>query len=820
MLLNSLFKHWSYRIISPGTLLREKYEALKQLLHFDIGCHEKMAELQGLLHGGHREDFARIRHRFNLFSAEVAGMVDALETMNPGSYSALKSYHKKFNFYTRFLLAPPEINCSPPFVVGLEEISENTKEIGNKAKNLACLQNETEIPIPHGFAIPACGYHYFIEYNKLREKIDCLLTQLDIESPASLTKISHLLQELVADAEVPPKIVSAILFAYDSHIENSTLQPEVAVRSSAISEDGKFSFAGQYATELKVTKTDIASGYKVVIASKYSQEALYYRISKGLGDEETAMCVLVQEMVPAKASGVLYTRGVRKNSTDQDLLHLHVADGLGEQLVGGTVRPDSYILQRRKPFSIVSSTINIPLLTTDQIVVLAKLGIEIEDYFSTAQDIEWAIDSADQPFILQARELHISNKVVKPEPTDIILPTPSSYGNECASPGVASGKIYRMESNNHMEEVPEGAVLVTRDIPPSLVKCISRLSAVLAEKGSKASHFATVAREFGVPLLTGIDNARNIFKPDSTVTVDGDSGTVFPGRIDALIETSKKLVATGPYHRTVSEALKFITPLELTDPEALNFTPEGCRSMHDIIRFCHEKALMSMFTTGRPGTGRGALRLAGDIPLDVFLFDVGGGITTGNGKNAVPLKDVGSAPFQALWKGLSHPKVQWKQKPFDWDAYDKIELSGGIPPKKDSFAFASYAVIGTDYLHFNIRFGYHFTILDVLCGENSAENHCMLRFAGGGGDYDHRSFRIHFITGVLEKLDFSVDKKGDLLEAKLPPMPSCDILEKLDILGRLLGATKLMDMVLDSEKMAADCVEEFFKGRYSFSQEG
>jgi pyruvate,water dikinase len=381
--------------------------------------------------------------------------------------------------------------------------------------------------------------------------------------------------------------------------------------------------------------------------------------------------------------------------------------------------------------------------------------------------------------------------------------------------------VYQLDSNHKLEDVPTGAILVTLDSPPSLVKVINRLSAVIAENGSRASHFATVAREFGIPFLAGVSDARKLFSPGCTLTVDGNRGAVYEGQIDELLQKEAPSSATGPYQRILRQALKFITPLELIDPAGDNFTPEGCRSMHDIIRFCHEKALLSMFTAGKPGTGRGSLRLVADMPLDVFLFDVGDGIATKTNKDqGVPLATVTSVPFQALWKGLSHPDVQWKQKPFDWDAYDRIELSGGVPPKRDSFAFASYAVIGADYLHFNIRFGYHFTIVDAMCGENMAENHCMLRFAGGGGDYDHRSLRIDFISRVLERLDFEVEHKGDLLEAKLPSLESHVMQEKLDILGRLLGATKLMDMVLEDEQMVDNCVEDFYNGRYSFSQEG
>lgn len=831
MQLNSLFKHWSYRIIAPGTLLREKYEALKQLLSYDICCHEEMAEFQELLHDRHREDFARIRKRFNHFSAQVAGMVQALDTMSPGTYTALKSYHKKFDFYTRFLIAPPAIDFAPPYVLTLEEISLDTKQIGNKAKHLAVLKNNLDIPVPRGFAITSSGCHYFIEYNNLRGAIEEQLAELDINSPKSLTAISQKLKGIITGADVPPEIEDPILAAYDSWQQQGHSLVKVAVRSSAINEDGKSSFAGQYATCLNVNRRQIGHAYKEVLASKYSPEALYYRVSMGLGDEETAMSVLIQEMVDATSSGVLYTTDITGSPPEiDDSLHLHITSGLGEQLVSGAVNPDYYQLAREKPHPITSKenkNSDKPIISDEQAMVLAAKGIIIEDFFNSPQDIEWAIDGHDNLYILQARELHVSKKIKQTKANNhrsthdqkeekILL-----SGCEKCSSGVAGGPVYLVTSNHDLDTVPQGAVLITRDSPPSFVKVISRISAVLSTRGSRASHFATIAREFGVPFLTGIEDVTTFFEEGRVVTVDGYQGQVYEGLLEERIKNHSRPKEKGPYHRILGEALKFITPLELTDPAGENFIPEGCRSMHDIIRFCHEKALLSMFTTGKPGTGRGSLRLNADIPLDVFLFDVGGGISVKPPKGgSVALEAVSSLPFQSIWQGLSHPDVQWKQKPFDWDAYDRIELSGGVPPKKDSFAFASYAVVSGDYLHFNLRFGYHFTIVDVMCGKNSAENHCMLRFAGGGGDYDHLSLRIDFLSGVLERLDFTVEKKGDLLEAKLPGLPQDIMAQKLDMLGRLLGASKLMDMVLDGEEMVLACVEDFYKGRYSFSQEG
>lgn len=820
MLLNSLFRHWSYRLFAPGTMLRERYEALKQLLNLDIYCHEQMAEFQDMLHGGHLEDLVAIRRRFTQFSSQVEGMVASLETISPGSYASLKSYHKKFDFYTRFLIAPPAIQYAPPFVIPLDEITQESKTIGNKAKHLALLKKTLDITVPAGYAITTGGYHYFIEYNDLRPEIDRLLQDIHIQSPGSLNEISARLQDLILAGQVPPALEEEMNAAF-AHLEQECSAGElaVAVRSSAIAEDSGFSFAGQYATRLDVKKSEVAESYKQVLASKYSSEALYYRISSGLGDEETAMSVLVQCMVPAVASGVVYTRDT---VSSREMIHVLATRGLGERLVSGAETPEAYIFSHGQQPAPLSNEGSHEILDPASASLIAKTAMAIEELFNTPQDIEWAIDGANTLNILQARELHTEiPEHSRIDEAELCEERVLIADLKRASTGAACGEVYHLDGQHNLESVPDGAVLVAAESPPEYVKILGKVAAVISEKGSRASHFATVAREFGVPFLTGKEDAGDFLEPGMLVTVDGYQGRVFAGRIDPLLkhaeaQTHRKFRST-PLH----QAMKFITPLELVDPLGDNFTPEGCRSMHDIIRFCHEMALHAMFTTARPGTGRGALRLVADIPLDVFLFDVGGGFSTEvNKRKSIPLDEVASEPFQAIWKGMSHPDVQWKQKPFDWAAYDKIELAGGVPPKRDSFAFASYAVIGGDYLHFNIRFGYHFTIVDVLLGNNPAENYCMLRFAGGGGDYDQRLLRIDFITGILEQLDFHVEQKGDLLEAKVQGLAPALLSEKLDMVGRLLGATKLMDMVLEDDAMVATCIEEFFNGRYSFSQEG
>jgi pyruvate,water dikinase len=324
-----------------------------------------------------------------------------------------------------------------------------------------------------------------------------------------------------------------------------------------------------------------------------------------------------------------------------------------------------------------------------------------------------------------------------------------------------------------------------------------------------------------VPLLVSTRNATDLLPHERIVTVDAGNQTVYDGMVDQLlVEKGPPVIDTSiPYFRKLKAIHDFIAPLKLLDPRAANFVPESCRSMHDIIRFVHEKGVQSMFGIGdRLGSrARGAVKLVSQLPLDVFLLDIGGGLLAGKTRgNNVTVEQIACEPLLALWKGLSHRGVRWEDRShFDWKTFDEVVMAGGIA-RKDSADFASYAVIDKDYLNLNMRFGYHFAIIDTLCGEKKKENYCLLRFAGGGGDFSGRSLRIAFLDSVLGKIGFQVDYKGDLLDARIADIQAETLADLLDLIGKLLGATKLMDMALRGNEQVDRYVHDFFQGRYNF----
>jgi pyruvate,water dikinase len=143
-------------------------------------------------------------------------------------------------------------------------------------------------------------------------------------------------------------------------------------------------------------------------------------------------------------------------------------------------------------------------------------------------------------------------------------------------------------------------------------------------------------------------------------------------------------------------------------------------------------------------------------------------------------------------------------------------MSGGII-SPEAAMFASHAIISEDYLNLNLKFGYHFVIVDAMCTDQPQDNYILFRFSGGGADLDKRSLRADFLSQVLMRLGFEVSRKSDLVDAQSIGADEKTTEHRLDIVGRLLGATRLMDMYLKDESMVAGFVEDFMNGRYHFA---
>ena len=223
-------------------------------------------------------------------------------------------------------------------------------------------------------------------------------------------------REAVQAVTLPDSLQSEILTAY-SQLGADT----VAVRSSATAEDlPDASFAGQQDTFLNISGvSELLEKIKSCWASLWSDRAIAYRRDNGIDDAQLAMSVVVQTMIDAEVSGVMFTR----SPTGGEELVIESNWGLGESVVSGEITPDHFTVSRETEALIRETVVTkrkmvvregvqavpigqreIPSLQRGRIAELSKIGMEVEAFYGEPQDIEWArIDG--QFHLLQARPI-------------------------------------------------------------------------------------------------------------------------------------------------------------------------------------------------------------------------------------------------------------------------------------------------------------------------------------------------------------------------------------------------------------------------------
>ncbi len=820
----NILKQFSEQLISPDLFIRKRYATFQQLLNCDRKCHRLLADLEDIYYNTRPVDINRIRVLYGDFSADVLAMLNCLAKLAPGRYKNLIDYYKKIDFYARFALAPPKCATSRPYILPVAAAHPDDRRTGGKGLHLSQLASSLGLPVPAGFIISTSAFNAFLELNNLRTKINEQLARTDIHSLTSLQETTDVLTTYIRQAEMPVDLMQEIERAI-SGLAAQYPGKAFAVRSSAVGEDSTLSFAGQYCSLLNIKKEELLAAYRQVLAGKYTPEAILYRIINGIDDEETPMAVIVLVMVEARISGVVATGNPAAPDSFSTLVHS--VRGLGDTLMDGRATATTQEFQQVDGNAVITRHSPGQLsdeLSDDQIHLLVRWAEKIAAYYKEPQEIEWSCDTDDTIYLLQSRRLMLERGKPETKEPDLSQLSLLFQGGVTAAPGIGCGPVCHLPAPDQLQTIANGSILVCEVTPPTLVTVLPRLSGVIARYGSSADHFSSVAREFGIPVLVQAGEHCLDLTNGEPLTLWAEKQSVFRGTVKLADKRSdpSQRTSKSPLFNTLKMVIDFTSPLALVDPSSSDFRPENCRSLHDIIRFSHEKAVQAMFIQSTDSLLRKpkGVQLQSDIPLQMHIIDVGGGLVRDTvDREKITMADICCLPLKALWQGLSHPQVHWHNRAhFDWQTYDSIALAGGVATKNDA-DLASFCLISKEYLNVNMRFGYHFTLLDSLCGEASDENYILIRFAGGGGNSLGKDLRLIFVAKVLTKLNFTCEQTGELLDARLMRYDKKITAARLDQVGRLLGAVRLLDMVLKHEYMIEPMVEEFFQGKYDFSNE-
>jgi pyruvate,water dikinase len=258
--------------------------------------------------------------------------------------------------------------------------------------------------------------------------------------------------------------------------------------------------------------------------------------------------------------------------------------------------------------------------------------------------------------------------------------------------------------------------------------------------------------------------------------------------------------------------LRHIAPLNLVDPFRDDFSPKACRTIHDILRLIHEKAVGRLVEAAGFGAGSsGAVKLDLPVPAGITVIDIGGGLQNVSGAGPVVPEQVASPPFQAVIRGMVRPGA-WRTDAVPLTVNDFLTSMFRAPDliaESARQAGANVAVISRDYLNLNIKFGYHYTIIDSYVSGTPRSNHVYFRFAGGATDLTKRSRRLQVIAAILEEQGFSLATKGDMIIARISNLNAEDMLARLEVIGRLISFTRQLDAVLQDSGAVDRAVAAF-----------
>lgn len=808
----------------PG--LQRRYRFFKSLLAANNLILEELTALERLMYEGRSFTQDDVTGRVRRLVERSCALVEDLNALCCGTFPELFERTETMGRAALSALTRERTFDSPVLVLPLDAISlENMDEVGGKAANLGEVRNRVGLPTPDGFAVTASAAALFLRHVGLLESLRTRLAGLDITDIAALESVCAKASERIMVAPLPPALERALMDKAREIISRFGPDVRLAVRSSAVCEDSEASFAGQHASVLGTAPATLARAWSAVVASGFTARAVFYRRSKGYSEQDVMMSVLVLTMVRSTAGGVLYT--IDPNSGHSDDMLLAAAWGLGVSVVDGSTDVDFWRVRRdgREVISariarketlftvlpqggIVSQPVqpelrDRPCLTEAQIAVLVDYGLRLEAHYGVPQDVEWALDGDGRLFVIQSRPLTRAGGAERADCCEFVPGRiPLLFGGQAASLGVASGPVYVVHPDHPLPDIPRGAILVARQTSPAYVAAMGKAAGIITDVGSATGHMASVAREFGIPTLVGASGATHLLPHGTEVTLDATNRVVYAGRVQELLRERRpvNLMKGSPVFKSLQTAMEHLSPLNLVDPQEPDFRAENCRTLHDIIRFCHEEAMQEMFrlSDGLVPAERQARELRTALPFRVLLLDLGGGISPAADAVLIDMENVLCAPLRALLGGMLHPDTARER----------------TRPNPEA---ASYAIVSAEYMNFSGRLGNHFATIDAWTGPVINDNYITLSFKGGAAEYVQRVRRAALLAGILRRLGFRVMQTGDALKAEIRKYDETRFLDRLNTLGRLLASVRALDSRLGDDEEVTRLVDDFFLSGHRFS---
>ncbi|MBU2647998.1 hypothetical protein KKI24_25050 [bacterium] len=834
MKLFSRFKRATRNPVKGLETIKALFSKFRMILDLNTRFLEKLAEMETSLGGEFVFDSAYLNSSLQEVNGLVYQVVYSLNALTDNRYIDL---FDKFQTIKAILeniveggLGPYGNKLTVPHSVIRWEMEPL---VGHDNACLGEIHHSLGRRIPDGFVITVTAYRHFMEANQLVDETVQFLGKKGAPE-SDHTRFTERLKKTGLSRDLEQAIQDELTDLYTRRGPDVSLSMHASVITRA---DSPFSkptvrrILEAPADLLTRSYPDILLGCLLdVVESNHEPDS----------EEPLAIVVSIREVIPSRLHGTIVTFDPENSAAGT--LTITAGSGRSDDPAADPDDGERYVVAISHPHDLMESRI-IPkplktalpdgtkpldqlkntllrgsaLVGRDKLTTLVEIGVEMERIFGLPQKINWAEDDDGQLVITAIEPIiakpppGVSTEALSSEIQQAILLLDSGA---TAQVGTATGLVVHVTDQYQASDFPLGGIAIARHASPQLSPVLRRAGALITEVGAPAGHLATVAREFRVPMIVGSHNALELLQEGSEVTVDAEECKVYEGSIPALLNYNPfqlGLLATDPEYNILRRMLRWMTPLNLIDPESTQFKPDGCQSLHDIIHFSHEKAvdeIVNLHRRHKHLKNYPTRTLESEIPLNITILDMADGLSLADDRH-VRMENIASKPFQAILKGLL-VKDTWDQEPSRISMKDIIsgmKQTQDMLASRPEFVGQNLAIISRDYLNFSLRLGYHFNVVDSYVSDHPNENYIYFRFVGGFADPQRRHNRAGLIQMILESLDFNVKIKGDLVVGKLKMAARQDLELALIRIGELIAFTRQLDVKLVSE---AD-VERTFK---------
>jgi len=464
--------------------------------------------------------------------------------------------------------------------------------VGQKGANLGALLS-LKVPVPNGFIVTTNAFDLHFTQFHLTEFIRKELAFVDAADTVKIENSSMRIRRGIIKYKLDEEISAQIIKAYSG--VSGFSDAYVAVRSSSPIEELKLdAFTGQHSTFLNVRgKEELLEKLISCWASLFSPKNIFYALNRGFDISSMKMAVVVQKMVQAEASGILYTVNPIDNNPSK--MSIDAVLGLGEVLSSGQINPDTYIVDKeqeeiaekhivpqewmlvRKGRSKKGEDPNVKVqvgevwkarqkVSTPHIVHLIKIGKKIETHFKVPQEVEWTYEGG-KIWVVQSRPMSkviiedpdlwkkaptveaLRAKVQQAEvpqlntvsPLQPLPPKPKTgleaynkdnvvlLSGRGVSGGVVSAPLKKIVLANDIKSNDAGVIIVTSALPQGIESYLKNIVGILIDGEVVDHEMFELLKEFGGSCIVNTEVAFQILKDGEVITINGTTGEVLSG---------------------------------------------------------------------------------------------------------------------------------------------------------------------------------------------------------------------------------------------------------------------------------------------------